>query len=141
MRCLRQRACHYIELCAHHPPLFLVTPNLPTHIAKPLHSPSHLNLRIDTARTGSSLDQTSPDLSSTMTSDSCKSSHFRAMPQDPSIAFPLTIHTNPISKMRSLVIVQATIHEYLHVIPTVRTATRHQADHPKPCVLPHAASK
>ena len=141
MRYLRQPAYHYFEPCAHHPPLFLVSPSLPTRIAKSLHSTSHPNLRIDTARTGSSLDQTSPDLSSTMTSDSCKSSHLREIPQHPAIAFPLTIYTNPISKMRSLVIVQAMIHEYLQLIATVRTATRHHADHPRPCVLLHTTLK
>ena len=138
---LRQRACHHFELCASHSPLSLVPPNLPTRIAKPLHSTSHPNLRIDTARIGSSLDETSPDLSSIMTSDSRKSSHLRGMPQHPSIAFPVTIHTNPISKMRSLVRVQTVIHEYLQMIATVETAPRHQAGHSKLCVLPHIALK
>ena len=138
---MKQRACHHFEPSAHHPPLSSISPNLPIHTAEPLHSTSYPNLRIDTARTGSSLDQRSPDLSSTMTSDSCKSPHLRGMPQHPSIAFPLTIHTDHTSKTRSLVIVHPMIHDYLQVMATVGTATRHRTNYPKPCVLPCLASK
>ena len=54
------------------PSLTYSTSNLPSHTAKPLHSSSHPNLRIDTVGTWDRLDAPSPDHLPIMTSHSSK---------------------------------------------------------------------
>ena len=59
------------------PSLTCSTSNLPSHTAKPLHSSSHSNLRIDTGGTCNSLDAPSPDHLPIMTSHFSKWPHLK----------------------------------------------------------------